>query len=329
MLMTIQEKKIEKKSTWNFKPEAPVENSPLFYWPFSLNKMGLWFKANYLSLSIRMFVIGLAVLTWAVATPALETCTVFSPGWMFWVYARNLILITAVAGGLHLFLYTFRGQGNKLKFDHRWMTEGSKLFSFKNQVFDNMYWTLVYAVSFWTGFEIIFLWAYANDYLPQIDWQSNPVWFVALIFLIPIWHSMHFYWTHRALHFKPIYDMVHSVHHRNVSIGPWSGLSMHPIESFIYLTSIGIHLVIASSAFHLIFHLQFLVFNAVIAHSGFEGIVFKNKKIIDVGRFHHQLHHKFFECNYGNAEMPWDRWFGTFNDGSDGAMKEIRKNRIL
>jgi sterol desaturase/sphingolipid hydroxylase (fatty acid hydroxylase superfamily) len=114
-----------------------------------------------------------------------------------------------------------------------------------------------------------------------------------------------------------------------VSIGPWSGLSMHPIESFIYLTSIGIHLVIASSPFHLIFHLQFLVFNAVIAHSGFEGIVFKNKKIIDVGRFHHQLHHKFFECNYGNAEMPWDRWFGTFNDGSDGAMKEIRKNRIL
>jgi len=48
-----------------------------------------------------------------------------------------------------------------------------------------------------------------------------------------------------------------------------------------------------------------------------------------VGRFHHQLHHKFFECNYGNAEMPWDRWFGTFNDGSDGAMKDIRKNRIL
>ena len=54
-----------------------------------------------------------------------------------------------------------------------------------------------------------------------------------------------------------------------------------------------------------------------------------DKKIVDVGRFHHQLHHKFFECNYGNAEMPWDRWFGTFNDGSDGAMRDIRKNRIL
>ena len=54
---------------------------------------------------------------------------------------------------------------------------------------------------------------------------------------------------------------------------------MHPVESFIYLTSIVLHLFIASSPFHLIFHLQFLVFNAVIAHSGFEGIVLKDKKI--------------------------------------------------
>ena len=112
-------------------------------------------------------------------------------------------------------------------------------------------------------FEFIFLWGYANDFLLQITWDSNPIWFVALLFIIPIWHSMHFYWTHRALHYKPLYDRVHSVHHRNISIGPWSGLSMHPVESFIYLTSIVLHLFIASSPFHLIFHLQFLVFNAV------------------------------------------------------------------
>jgi hypothetical protein len=27
--------------------------------------------------------------------------------------------------------------------------------------------------------------------------------------------------------------------------------------------------------------------------------------------------------------MPWDTWFGTFNDGSEDAMVKIRKNRIL
>lgn len=53
------------------------------------------------------------------------------------------------------------------------------------------------------------------------------------------------------------------------------------------------------------------------------------KKRLSLGRFHHQLHHRHFECNYGNAEMPWDKWFKTFHDGSDNAMADIRKNRIL
>ena len=327
--MNIDNNQREKKSTWNWKPEVPVESSPLFEWPLSPIKILQWMKINYFSVSIRIFIITLATLTWLFASPALENCREFSLNWIVWIYFRNLALIILIAGGLHLYLYTFRRQGAELKFDHRWMAEKSKLFSFENQVFDNMYWTIVYAVSFWTGLEVIFLWSYSNGYLPQISWSQNPIWFVGLLFLIPIWHSMHFYWTHRLLHYKPIYDKVHSVHHRNVSIGPWSGLSMHPIESFIYMTSVFAHLILATSPFHLIFHLQFLVFNAVIAHSGFEGLVFKGKKVANTGRFHHQLHHRFFECNYGNAEMPWDRWFGTFNDGSDDAMKEIRKNRLL
>ena len=72
-----------------------------------------------------------------------------------------------------------------------------------------------------------------------------------------------------------------------------------------------------------------MIFNAVIAHSGFDGLVLNDKKRLSLGRFHHQLHHRHFECNYGNAEMPWDKWFKTFHDGSDNAMVDIRKNRIF
>jgi sterol desaturase/sphingolipid hydroxylase (fatty acid hydroxylase superfamily) len=319
----------EKKSVWNWKPKDPVSNSPIFNWPLSAKQIAHWLITNYFAISIRIFVIALALGTWQIATPDIEQCKNISVGWISLIYFRNLILILTIAGGLHLYFYTFKKQGTLLKFDHRWMGKASKLFSFQDQVFDNMYWTLVYALSFWTLFEVLFMWSYANKILPEITFDSNPFWFIGFLLVIPLWHSIHFYWTHRMLHYKPFYDRVHSIHHRNVSIGPWSGLSMHPVESFIYLTSVIIHIVVASSPFHVIFHLQFLVFNAVIAHSGFEGILFKNKKLIDTGRFHHQLHHRFFECNYGNAEMPWDRWFGTFNDGSNDAMKEIRKNRIL
>ena len=31
--------------------------------------------------------------------------------------------------------------------------------------------------------------------------------------------------------------------------------------------------------------------------------------------FHH-LHHRYFECNYGNRPVPLDRLFGTFHDGT-------------
>ena len=173
------------------------------------------------------------------------------------------------------------------------------------------------------------MWLFANQHISMMTWTQNPTLFVLIIIATPIWHSFHFYWIHRTLHWKPLYNQVHSLHHKNVNVGPWSGMSMHPIEIFIYLTSVFIHLVVASNPFHIIYHLQFMIFNAVIAHCGFDGMVVKDKKKLSLGRFHHQLHHRHFECNYGNAEMPWDKWFRTFHDGSDSAMAEIRKNRIL
>jgi lathosterol oxidase len=39
-----------------------------------------------------------------------------------------------------------------------------------------------------------------------------------------------FYLIHRLLHWPSLYKMAHSLHHRNANVGPWSVLSMHPIE---------------------------------------------------------------------------------------------------
>ena len=58
--------------------------------------------------------------------------------------------------------------------------------------------------------------------------------------------------------------------------------------------------------------------------SGFDGLLISDKKRAQLGDFFHQLHHKYFECNYGTVEMPWDRWFGTFHDGTDAATTRTR-----
>ena len=36
---------------------------------------------------------------------------------------------------------------------------------------------------------------------------------------------------------------------------------------------------------------------------------------VPTGSYFHYLHHRYFECNYGEATIPLDKWFGTFRDG--------------
>ena len=37
------------------------------------------------------------------------------------------------------------------------------------------------------------------------------------------------------------------------------------------------------------------------------------------------LHHRYFECNYGNPIVPLDRWFGTFHHGSSEAHARMQE----
>jgi len=42
------------------------------------------------------------------------------------------------------------------------------------------------------------------------------------------------------------------------------------------------------------------------------------------------VHHRYFDCNYGSLDVPWDRFFGTFHDGTPAGDKLIaeRRNRL-
>ncbi|MGB0635740.1 MAG: sterol desaturase family protein, partial [Paracoccaceae bacterium] len=243
----------------------------------------------------------------------------------------NIILMTTIAGGLHLYLYTFKKQEKKLKYDPRPLMAKGRQFSLGGQIRDNMFWTLVSGVTVWTFYEIIMFWAMANGWVPTLTWRDSPFWFVGLFIMIPVWESFYFYWTHRALHWPPLYKLVHSVHHRNINVGPWSGLSMHPIEHLIFLGSVLIHWVIPANPVHILYHMQYFTLTAATTHAGFEGIVVKDQNRLRLGTFHHQMHHRYFECNYGGLEVPWDKLFGSFHDGTrkaDNAMK-ARRIRIM
>lgn len=312
---------------WNHSPDVPLEVSPLFRWPPQPMQILGWFWNSWFLISERLIIVAVALISWTWFQPPLEAMAQVSPGPVLAMLARNLILMSVVAGGLHLWFYTFTKQGQRLKYDPRPLMKNGRQFTLGGQIRDNMFWTLAFGVTIWTAYEVLLLWAMANGYAPMLTWAAHPVWFVALFFLIPIWESFYFYWIHRLLHVPFLYKHVHALHHRNINVGPWSGLSMHPVEHVIFLGSVLIHFVVAAHPIHILFHLQYYALTAATTHTGFEGMVVKDKNRLKLGTFHHQMHHRYFECNYGSLEIPWDRLFGSFHDGTQDADARIKARR--
>lgn len=316
---------------WHYRPAVPIETSPVFQWPPRPLSIARWVAARWFVLGENLIIVALAVLTWRYFQPPLEETRTLAIGWVAQMFVRNIVLIGIVAGGLHFLLHRRKTQGDQLKFDPRALRAKGRAFTLNSQLRDNMFWTLTSGVFFWTAYEVLMLWAMANGYAPILWWDENPVWFVVLLFLTPMWISFHFYWIHRLLHWPPLYKAAHALHHRNTNVGPWSGLSMHPIEHFLFFSAVLIHFVVAAHPIHILFHMQHQALTAATSHAGFEGLLFKDKNALALGNFHHQMHHRYFECNYGNLDVPWDKAFGSFHDGTEESHEQFlaRRRRLL
>ena len=270
--------------------------------------------------------LGMALGTWFFLTPALASMQTFELWWIALIFARNVGLAVLYYGGLHLYFYVANGQGTDFKYSTRGLATKSKTFLFGSQVRENMFVTLASGVTIWSAYEVVTWWVYANGLLPFMNWASDPVWFVALLALIPMIREVHFYLVHRLLHWKPVYKLAHHLHHRNVNIGPWSGLSMHPVEHVLYFSGVLVHWVIASHPIHVMYHLFHLSFSPAAGHSGYDRIGAEGGKGVTIGAYMHYLHHQYFECNYGGDGLPIiDTLMGTFHDGSKEAHERMNK----
>lgn len=312
---------------WNYRPPVPIQTSPFFTLPFNGKDCIQWFSDRWFKLTENTLLVVLATVVWLWFQPSLAETKQWAPGWVFEIYLRNILLLTVVAGGLHLFLYHWKKQGKTLKYDGRELVSSGSLFTFGNQLRDNMLWSLASGVTFWTMYECCMFWAMANGYIPKLEVGEKPILFVVLLLVTPVIISFHFYWIHRLIHLPFLYKHIHSLHHRNTNVGPWSGLSMHPLEHLLYFSSILVHCVIAAHPIHILFHMQHQALTAATSHAGFEAMIIRNKKRLTLGTFHHQMHHRFCDCNYGNLELPWDRWFGSFHNGTTASHKAFLAKR--
>ena len=309
------------KGEWT--PTRRVSYGPLFSWPTRPVAIAKWivrfpgflFPWNALYLAV-------AAVLYAVATPASASMRTFSVGWIAEILARNLVLVVAWYGLFHLRLYRWKSQDTRFKYSARWPRHSDR-FAFGSQTAENMAWTLLSGVPVLTAWEVTTHWLFANGHISWLRWSQHPVWFVGMFVLIPLWRELHFYAVHRLIHVPALYKVVHSLHHRNTNPSPWSGLSMHPLEHVVYFSAVAIHWVVPSHPLHAMYNLVHLTMAPVPGHSGFESIELGESTKLDTNGFGHYLHHKYFEVNYSDGAIPFDRWFGSFHDGSQEAHERL------
>ena len=243
------------------------------------------------------------------------------------ILARNIVLAILVYGAWHMWLYVWRKQDTEYKYNRKWPDENAERFTFNNQTKDNMFWTLASGVPIWTCYEVLLLWAYANGHATMVNPSENPLSFIALFFLVPFVHEVGFYFAHRFLHWPPLYRIAHQLHHRNTNPGPWSGLSMHPIEHVIYFSSVLIFFFVPAHPIHMINLASRLGVAPAQGHTGFDRLVVGEDASMDASYYAHYLHHKYFEVNYADGMVPLDKWFGSFHDGTPEAHEAMKARR--
>ena len=309
----------------NYKPVDKVKINPPHIIPFEPIKFikflvgwnGYIFPWQFIWASI-------AILFWFFLTPSIETMKSFEFGWVSFILVRNCILIFLYISIFHFHFYVFKSQGNLFKFNGRPLESNNSKFLFRNQTKDNLFWVFCFALPIWSTYEVLTYWLFANNFIPIVSWDLYPVYCIILFFLVPILRDIHFYLTHRLLHWAPLYKIAHKVHHLNSNPGPWSGMAMHPIELILYFSGVIIHWIIPSHPLIAMYHIFHAGLSPHAGHSGYEKMVFKNGKSIHIGAYDHYLHHKYFECNYAGGTVNFlDKFFGTFHDGSEEATRDV------
>ena len=135
--------------------------------------------------------------------------------------------------------------------------------------------------------QSIIFWAMANGYARSFLFPDNVLWFFFMFPFLVLWASFHFSWVHLALNWPPLSRIAHAVHHRNINTGPWSGLSMHPLETLPYYSGLLIHLIVPSHPMHFLFHAYALALNPAFSHSGFDALLVRDKRQLELGEFFH------------------------------------------
>ena len=155
----------------------------------------------------------------------------------------------------------------------------------------------------------------------ETTWWSIPLMFVVGMLIYDAW----FYWTHRFLHWGPMYRF-HAKHHACVCPTVWSVHQETIVDSLfdrgfflfiVFLLPIPWPALVVLKIYDLI--------SAMLGHCGFEFFASPTTRApwpFACITFHDQ-HHSHFRYNYAHSFTYWDRLMGTLHSNYDERVREF------
>ncbi|HWB63931.1 MAG TPA: sterol desaturase family protein [Chitinophagales bacterium] len=163
--------------------------------------------------------------------------------------------------------------------------------------------------------------------------SDHSLWYFAFtVVAFIVGHDTYFYWSHRLMHWKKIYPYVHKVHHMSTNPTPWAAFAFHPLEAVMEVGILPIMVFTLPVHHYAIF--TWMIYQTgmnVIGHLGFElfpsGFVTGKLSKWHNTSTHHNMHHRYVNCNYGLYYNFWDRIMGTNHQHYAETFEEV-KTRI-
>ncbi|AKP25347.1 Fatty acid hydroxylase family protein [Leptospira interrogans serovar Manilae] len=147
---------------------------------------------------------------------------------------------------------------------------------------------------------------------------------LALIFL----HDFYFYWTHRMMHHKFLFKHVHLAHHKSINPSPWAAFSFHPLEAIIEAGIVPIvSFVLPLHPGVMIVFFVYMTSLNVLGHLSYEFFPswFLRNKFTNWHNTatHHNMHHKYVNCNYSLYFNFWDKIMRTNHEKYKEKFEEV------
>jgi sterol desaturase/sphingolipid hydroxylase (fatty acid hydroxylase superfamily) len=183
--------------------------------------------------------------------------------------------------------------------------------------------------------SLLFLTLYLRETKQRISYESWPsaweiLWQVIFCMIL---EDFGFYWSHRFLHWKPIYPYIHKIHHEHRNVVSIASEYAHPVEFILgNVLPANLGIMILGSGIHCYTASLWIIIRIVKtteAHSGYQfPWSFLTTLPGEAGSDFHNYHHSKFIGNYSSFFLFWDYAMGTVHPGySEYKMKlDEKKN---